>query len=130
MKNTILQSLALMSLTLAALLFSSSAFAQSPAHNVCFYSQPNFQGQSYCSAPGMNTPDTGQIVLGNQVYNWDGYIMSIQLVGNAKVTVWEGKGYTGTYLTLSNSQADLGNVYTTQGNYDWASVISSYQTHW
>lgn len=128
MKNTILLSLVLMTLT--ALLLSSPAFAQSPVHNVCFYSQPNFQGQSYCSTPGMNTPDAGQIMLGGQMYDWDGYIMSIQLIGNAKVTVWEGKGYTGTYLTLSNSQVNLGNVYTTQGNYNWANVISSYKTHW
>jgi hypothetical protein len=130
MKNTIIQSLLLMSLLFTALLFSSPAFAQSPAHNVCFYSQPNFQGQSYCSSPGMNTPDVSQIVLGGQMYDWEGAIMSIQIIGNAKVTVWEGKGYSGTSLTLTSSQADLGNVYTSQGNYDWANVISSYKTHW
>jgi hypothetical protein len=78
----------------------------------------------------MNTPDVSQIVLGGQMYDWEGAIMSIQIIGNAKVTVWEGKGYSGTSLTLTSSQADLGNVYTSQGNYDWANVISSYKTHW
>ncbi|MCP4688633.1 MAG: hypothetical protein GY859_11325 [Desulfobacterales bacterium] len=104
--------------------------APRPVHNVCFYTLPNFQGQSYCATPGINTPDATRIVLNGWVQNWENRIQSIQLIGNAKVTVWNGRNYTGTMLTLTQGQPNLHQVLTTQGYYNWANQISSYSTHW
>lgn len=101
-----------------------------PADNVCFYTQPYYQGQSYCAAPGINTPDISRIMLNNRPENWQGRIISIQLIGNAKVTVWNGRNFTGTWLKLNQSQPDLRQVNTTQGFYNWANQIMSYTVHW
>ncbi len=130
MKNFMTRSLVSTFVILATLVFSTHVFAQSPAHNVCFYSQPYFQGQSYCAVPGIDTPDASQIMLNGYVHNWDKRIQSIQLIGAAKITVWNGKYYTGTWLNLTESQPNLGSVHTTQGYFNWLYQISSYKTHW
>lgn len=130
MKNALVRYILSQLLLITAFLLASQALAQPPQHNVCFYDQPHFRGQSYCSTPGIDTPDASQIILGGYIYNWDKRIMSIQLIGAAKITVYNGINYTGTYLILDKIQPNLGNVHTTQGNYNWSNQISSYRTHW
>lgn len=98
---------------------------------MCFYAAPNYQGASYCAAPGLDTPDADQIRLNGKIQSWNKRIQSIQLRGSAKVTVWEGKGYTGPSVNLIYSVPDLSNVNTTtHGVRNWSNSISSYKPHY
>ncbi len=106
------------------------ALAQNQS-KVCFYEYPNYQGNSYCAAPGLDTPDADNIRINNRQQSWNKRIQSVQLRGDAKVTVWEGKNFSGPSLTISYSTPDLSRVQTTQhGVRNWSNAISSYKTHY
>ena len=109
---------------------ASMALAQNES-KVCFYEYPNYQGQSYCAAPGLDTPDADKIRINNQNQSWNKRIKSIQLRGDGKVTVWEGKSYTGPSLNVTFSTPDLSKVRTVEhGVRNWSNAISSYKTHY
>ncbi len=115
---------------LAILISSGTALAQNES-KVCFYEYPNYQGASYCAAPGIDTPDADNIRINNRVTSWNKRIQSIQLRGDAKVTVWEGKNYTGPSINIIYSTPDLSQVRTTNhGVRNWSNAISSYKPHY
>lgn len=118
-------------LSIAALLaFAAPVQAQNDS-KVCFYAAPNYQGASYCSAPGLDTPDADKIRINGQDQSWNKRIQSIELRGSAKVTVWEGKNYTGPSVRLNYSTPDLSHVTTTtRGVRNWKNSISSYKPHY
>lgn len=98
---------------------------------VCFYEYPHYQGESYCSSPGLDTPDADKIRINGQNQSWNKRIQSIQLRGSAKVKVWEGKNYTGPSINLIYSTPDLSRVKTTDhGVRDWSNAISSYKPYY
>lgn len=110
--------------------WAASAAAQNEA-KVCFYEQPGYKGASYCAAPGFDTPDADQITINGKLQNWNKRIQSIEIRGAAKVTVWEGKNYTGPSIVFQRSEANLSQVQTAQhGVRNWARAISSYRTHY
>lgn len=112
---------------------STRLLAATAAQNqakVCFYDQPNYRGASYCAAPGFDTADADRITIDGKVQNWNKRFQSIQIQGEAKVTVWEGKNFTGPSIRLNRSEPDLSRVQTTQhGVRNWSKAISSYKTH-
>jgi hypothetical protein len=118
-------------LSIAGLLaFAAPVQAQNES-KVCFYAAPNYQGASYCAAPGLDTPDADQIRINGRAQSWNKRIQSIQLRGSAKVSVWEGKNYTGPSVNLSYSVPDLSRVNTTaHGVRNWSNSISSYKPHY
>ncbi len=114
----------------AMLLLAGAAQAQNES-KVCFYEYPDYQGKSYCAAPGIDTPDAGNIRINNRAVSWNKRIQSIELRGDAKVTVWEGKNYTGPSVNIIYSTPDLSQVRTTNhGVRNWSNAISSYKPHY
>lgn len=132
MKTNVNKRIAKSGLAAALLLvgMSNIAFAQNES-KVCFYEYPHYQGQSYCAAPGLDTPDADRIRINNRYQSWNKRIQSIQLRGSGKVTVWEGKDYTGPSLNITYSTPDLSRVKTIgHGVRNWSNAISSYRTHY
>lgn len=109
---------------------AGAANAQNEAQ-VCFYEDAEFAGASYCAAPGFDTPDADDIHIDGARQSWNKRISSIQIRGSAKVTIWEGKDFTGPSLVLTRSEPDLGAVKTADhGVRNWDNAVSSYKTHY
>ncbi len=114
-----------------AVLFSLPQATAQNQSKVCFYELPNYQGNSYCATPGFDTPDASNIMISGRNQNWNKRIQSIKIIGSAKVTVWEGKNYTGPSIGLVRSEPDLRYVNTqAHGVRNWSKAISSYKTHY
>lgn len=112
----------------AAVILAMPAMAQNES-KICFYEYANYQGASYCAAPGLDTPDADKIRINGQFQSWNKRIRSIEIRGEAKITVWEGKNYTGPSINLIRSTPDLSRVQTTNhGVRNWSNAISSYKT--
>ncbi|MBI3231175.1 MAG: peptidase inhibitor family I36 protein [Burkholderiales bacterium] len=130
MKTRSMRSLTLMVFGASVMMLASSVQAQNQS-KVCFYEGINYSGASYCAAPGIDTPDADQIRINNRIVSWNKRIQSIQLQGDAKVTVWEGKNYTGPSINIIYSTPNLAQVKTTShGVRDWSNAISSYKPHY
>src|SRR6185295_15406728 len=75
--------------------------AQQPQDGVCVYERPNYEGRSECWNQGQNISD-----LARQG-NWNGQISSIRLFGRSMAMVYQGVGYRGDSLTVTNDIPDL-----------------------
>jgi hypothetical protein len=83
-----------------------------PSSGVCFYEHPNFGGDYFCARAGSNTsqvpPDTND------------RISSIQIFGNAEVTVFRDIDFQGSSRRFANDMTDLRSA-------GWNDRISSYR---
>lgn len=112
-----------------ALLASSARVSAQNEAQVCFYEFPHYKGESFCAAPGFDTPDASRIMIGNRLQDWNKRFSSIRFTGGAKVTVWEGKDYTGPSIKLSRDVPDMSSIATrSHGVRNWNDAVSSYST--
>jgi hypothetical protein len=97
---------------------------------VCFYEGPRYTGQSFCARAGIDTADAEVVLLDGRPQNWSKRICSVQLVGDAKVTLWEGKNFSGPSLMVTRSEPDMRSVRTkSHGVRNWCQAPASYKTH-
>lgn len=111
----------------AALVLPSSVDAEGESL-VCFFDGPRFTGASFCARPGIETPDATQVRLLGEASDWNERICSVQLIGDARVTVWEGAEFSGPSLVVARSEYDLRAVRTkSHGVRNWCRTITSYK---
>jgi hypothetical protein len=79
---------------------------------VCFYEHPNFDGRYFCANLGASTPEVPE--------GTNDKISSIQLVGNASVTVFQDARYGGRTERFDRDVRNLGSS-------GWDDLISSYR---
>jgi hypothetical protein len=107
----------LLKFTLISLLISAQAFAavklnvlseDNPEPKVCFFSQKNFVGKSFCMPVGAQEADL-------KLSGWNDRIRSIKIFGAVYVTVYRDGNYAGDSLSLDHTVANLS---TLPGNWD------------
>jgi hypothetical protein len=77
---------------------------------VCFYTDENFRGDSFCANLGERMPNVGE--------RYNDRISSIRIFGRADVTVFENENYGGQRRTFDRDVANLR---------DWNDKITSFQ---
>lgn len=107
----------LLKFTLISLFISAQAFAtvklnvlseDSPKPKVCFFSQRNFAGKSFCVPVGAQEADL-------KLSGWNDRIRSIKISGAVHVTVYRDTNYAGDSLSLDHTVANLSDI---PGNWD------------
>lgn len=82
------------------------------ADEVCFYRNANFKGPSFCVEPGDSDDLTGP---------WNDSISSIEISGDASVTVCRNAGLSGACADYTSSRATLSSTFDNR--------ISSYEVY-
>ena len=80
--------------------FATSALAQ--GSGVCLYDEPYYRGRSVCFGPGQQVSEL-QGVRGG----WNDRAMSIRVLGNTGVTIYEHAGFTGASFYVDSDIPDL-----------------------
>jgi hypothetical protein len=107
----------LLKFALVSLFISAQSFAivkldvlseNSSRPKVCFFSEINFKGKSFCVPVGAQEADL-------KLSGWNDRIRSIKISGPIHVTVYRDGNYAGDSLSLQHTVASLANI---PGNWD------------
>jgi hypothetical protein len=88
-------------------LLISLATSQAYAHAACFYSAPNFQGDSFCMRVAEQEPDL-------RISGFDNQIFSIQIPEGVRVVVCQETGFRGFCQSFTQDVCDLQSFYVSE----------------
>jgi hypothetical protein len=113
------QSLAVAALTLVTTTFASGQFNNAPPRNgACFFTDYNYQGQSFCINAGQNA--------GSIPSNFNDRIRSIRVYGGAQVQYFNDSNFNGSSGATSRDISDLRRLSVPDArDKNWSGRISS-----